>query len=55
VVAGEGRLKLGEREFTVSSGAFAVVPRGTIYSLSRSGRNPLMILAVLAGAPCAAE
>jgi mannose-6-phosphate isomerase-like protein (cupin superfamily) len=55
VVAGEGRLKLGEREFTVASGAFAVVPRGTTYNLSRSGRNPLMVLAVLAGAPCAAD
>ena len=55
VVAGEGRLRLGEREFTVASGAFAVVPRGTIYNLSRSGRNPLMVLAVLAGAPCAAD
>ncbi|HUQ89419.1 MAG TPA: carboxypeptidase regulatory-like domain-containing protein [Vicinamibacterales bacterium] len=55
VVGGEGRLKLGEREFTVSAGAFAVVPRGTSYSLSRSGRNPLIVLAVLAGAPCAAE
>jgi mannose-6-phosphate isomerase-like protein (cupin superfamily) len=55
VVAGEGRLRLGEREFTVASGAFAVVPRGTTYNLSRSGRNPLMVLAVLAGAPCAAE
>ena len=55
VVAGEGRLKLGEREFTVSSGAFAVVPRGTTYSLSRSGRNPLMVLAMLAGAPCAVD
>ena len=55
VVAGEGRLKLGEREFTVASGAFAVVPRGTTYNLSRSGRNPLMVLAVLSGAPCAAD
>jgi len=55
VVAGEGRLRLGEREFTVSSGAFAVVPRGTTYNLSRSGRNPLMVLAVLSGAPCAAN
>jgi hypothetical protein len=55
VVAGEGRLRLGEREFTVSSGAFAVVPRGTTYNLSRSGRNPLVLLAFLAGAPCAAE
>jgi mannose-6-phosphate isomerase-like protein (cupin superfamily) len=55
VVAGEGRLRLGEREFNVASGAFAVVPRGTTYNLSRSGRNPLMVLAVLAGAPCAAD
>ena len=55
VVGGDGRLKLGEREFTVAAGAFSVVPRGTSYSLSRSGRNPLIVLAVLAGAPCAAE
>jgi hypothetical protein len=55
VVGGEGRLRLGEKEFTVSAGAFAVVPRGTSYNLSRSGRNPLIILAVLAGAPCAAN
>ena len=55
VVGGEGRLKLGDREFTVTAGAFAVVPHGTTYSLSRSGRNPLILLAVLSGAPCAAE
>lgn len=53
VIGGEGRLKLAEREFTVSAGAFAVVPRGTTYSLARSGRNPLVVLAMLAGAPCA--
>lgn len=53
VVAGEGRLRLGEREFNVASGAFAVVPRGTTYNLSRTGRNPLMVLAVLTGAGCA--
>lgn len=55
VVGGAGRLKLGDREFTVSAGAFAVVPRGTTYSLSRSGRNPLVVLAMLAGAPCAVD
>ena len=55
VVGGDGRLKLGEREFTVAAGAFIVVPRGTEYSLSRSGRNPLIVLAVLAGAPCASN
>jgi hypothetical protein len=53
VIGGEGRLKLGEREFNIAAGAFAVVPRGTTYSLSRNGRNPLIVLAVLAGAPCA--
>jgi mannose-6-phosphate isomerase-like protein (cupin superfamily) len=55
VVGGDGRLKLGEREFTVTAGAFIVVPRGTTYSLSRTGRNPLIVLAILAGAPCTAE
>jgi mannose-6-phosphate isomerase-like protein (cupin superfamily) len=55
VVGGDGRLKLAEREFTIAAGAFIVVPRGTTYSLSRSGRNPVIILAVLAGAPCAAD
>ena len=53
VVGGDGGLKLGDREFTVTAGAFIVVPRGTSYSLSRKGRNPLIVLAVLAGAPCA--
>lgn len=55
VIGGEGRLKLGDREFTVAAGAFAVVPRGTTYSLSRGGRNPLIVLAVLSGAPCAVD
>jgi hypothetical protein len=32
-----------------------VVPRGTSYSFTRSGRNPLIVLAVLAGAPCDAD
>lgn len=55
VVGGEGTLKLGDRDVTVTAGSFSVVPRGTPYSLSRRGRNPLIVLAVLAGAPCAAD
>ena len=55
VVGGDGRLKLGEREFTIAAGAFIVVPRGTTYSISRSGRNPVIVLAVLSGAPCTGE
>ena len=56
VVGGEGRLKLGEREFTVVGRR---VRRGAARArrtaCRRSGRNPLIVLAVLAGAPCAAE
>lgn len=55
VVGGEGTLRIDEKEVAVSAGSFAVVPRGTTYSLTRQGRNPLILLAVLAGAPCSAE
>lgn len=55
VVAGEGTLKIGDRDVTVTNGSFAVVPRGTTYGFTRRGRNPLIVLAVLSGAPCAAE
>lgn len=53
VVGGEGTLKLAGRDVSVTAGSFAVVPRGTTYGLARRGRNPLIVLAVLAGAPCA--
>lgn len=55
VVGGEGSIKLEGREVTVTAGSFAVVPRGTTYGFTRRGRNPLIVLAVLAGAPCAAN
>ena len=55
VIAGDGALRLDDRDVNVTNGSFAVVPRGTTYSLSRRGRNPLIVLAMLAGAPCAAE
>jgi mannose-6-phosphate isomerase-like protein (cupin superfamily) len=55
VIGGEGTLRLGEREAPVAAGGFAVVPRGTTYSFTRRGRNPLIVLAVLAGAPCAGQ
>ena len=55
VIAGEGTLRLGDRDVSVTNGSFAVVPRGTTYGLTRRGRNPLIVLAVLSGAPCAAD
>lgn len=55
VVAGDGTLRLGDRDVNITNGSFAVVPRGTTYGFTRRGRNPLMVLAVLSGAPCAAD
>ena len=55
VIGGEGGIKLEGREVTVTAGSFAVVPRGTSYGFTRRGRNPLIVLAVLAGAPCAVD
>ncbi len=55
VIGGEGSIKLDGREVTMTAGSFAVVPRGTTYGFTRRGRNPLIVLAVLAGAPCAAN
>lgn len=54
VVGGEGTIRLGDRDAALVAGSFAVVPRGTSYALTRRGRSPLFVLAVLAGAPCAA-
>ena len=54
VIGGEGTIKLNGRDVTLAAGSFAVVPRGATYSLTRRGRNPLIVLAMLAGAPCAA-
>lgn len=53
IIGGDGSIKLEGRDVSVTAGSFAVVPRGTTYGFSRRGRNPLIVLAVLAGAPCA--
>lgn len=55
VVAGDGTIRIGDRDVSVTNGSFAVVPRGTTYGFTRRGRNPLIVLAVLSGAPCAAD
>jgi mannose-6-phosphate isomerase-like protein (cupin superfamily) len=52
VVAGEGTLKIGELEQRISPGWFSMVPRGLEHSLSRTGRNPVVILSLLSGQPC---
>jgi mannose-6-phosphate isomerase-like protein (cupin superfamily) len=52
VVAGEGLFRLGSTDVPVVAGSFTQVPRGTTYSITRRGRNPIIILATLVGEPC---
>ncbi len=52
VIGGEGTLRMDSRDTSIQAGSFASVPRGTTYSLTRRGRNPLIVLATLAGEPC---
>jgi mannose-6-phosphate isomerase-like protein (cupin superfamily) len=52
VVAGEGTLRLGNKDVSLEAGGLAVVPRGTVRGLARKGKNPLMVLSVLSGTPC---
>jgi mannose-6-phosphate isomerase-like protein (cupin superfamily) len=52
VVAGQGTLRLGNRDLSLDSSTVAVVPRGTVRGLTKKGRNPLIVLSVVSGPPC---
>ena len=52
VIAGDGTLRLGNRDVALQSGSLAVVPRGTVRSITRKGRNPLIVLSVVSGPSC---
>jgi mannose-6-phosphate isomerase-like protein (cupin superfamily) len=52
VVAGEGTIHLGATQTNLGAGSLSVVPHGTPHSVERRGRNPLILLSTLAGAPC---
>ncbi len=52
VVAGEATHRVGARDETLTAGSFSTVPRGTAHSLTRRGRNPVIVISTLAGQPC---
>lgn len=52
VVAGDGTLTIGDVEQRIAPGWFSMVPRGTAHSISRRGRNPVVVLSMVAGQPC---
>jgi mannose-6-phosphate isomerase-like protein (cupin superfamily) len=52
VVGGEGTIRIGATDLAVQAGSFAQIPRATSYSVTRRGRNPIIILATLVGEAC---
>ena len=52
VVAGDGTLRLGNRDISLSAASLAIVPRGTVRGLTRKGKNPLIVLSVVSGPAC---
>jgi mannose-6-phosphate isomerase-like protein (cupin superfamily) len=54
VVAGEGAIRIKDEMITISPGSLTVIPRGQPHSTERHGKNPLILLSTLSGAPCQA-
>jgi hypothetical protein len=52
VVAGEGTVRIGEAATPVRAGSLVVVTNGTGHALERGGKNPLIVVSTLVGAPC---
>jgi mannose-6-phosphate isomerase-like protein (cupin superfamily) len=53
VVAGEGTLRIGTADQRVQAGTFSLVPYTMVHALLPQGRNPLIVISVLSGPPCA--
>lgn len=52
VVAGEGNTQVGTGQQKLKAGFFLFVPRGMTYTLTPTGRNPLIVMSTRAGDPC---
>jgi mannose-6-phosphate isomerase-like protein (cupin superfamily) len=52
VIAGEGSVTIGSKEQAISPAWFSVVPRGMSHSLTKKGRNALLVLSVRSGPVC---
>ena len=46
VVAGEGTHRIKGNEIALAAGMFVTIPRGTAHSITRKGRNPIIMLSV---------
>jgi hypothetical protein len=52
VVAGEGTVRIGETPTALRAGSLVVVTNGIGHAFERAGKNPLIVVSTLIGAPC---
>jgi mannose-6-phosphate isomerase-like protein (cupin superfamily) len=52
VIAGEGAINLEGEDVPLAAGIYAALPRAAAHSITRKGRRPLIMLAILSGEPC---
>jgi hypothetical protein len=52
VVAGEGSVRIGDAVTPLRAGSLVVVTNGTEHAFERGGKNPLIVVSTLVGAPC---
>lgn len=55
IVAGEGTIRARGESSAVAAGSLSVIPHGVAHAILRHGKNPLMVLSMLSGAPCPAN
>lgn len=54
VVGGEGTHRISGQDIPLAAGVLATVPRGTSHSITRRGRNPIVVLSITTE-PCASK
>jgi mannose-6-phosphate isomerase-like protein (cupin superfamily) len=54
VVAGEGVVRVRPDSSAVTPGSLSIIPRGVPHTIERRGKNPMIVLSTLSGAPCRA-
>ena len=52
VLGGSGTVTIAGRDSRIETNGFISIPRGTLHGFERRGNRPLVLLAVLSGAPC---
>ncbi|MEQ1574989.1 MAG: cupin domain-containing protein, partial [Vicinamibacterales bacterium] len=52
VIAGEGTLRIDDRNTALAAGSFVAIPRNVGHELLRRGRRPLIVLAEVSGEAC---